>query len=505
MKPYVMQYLNLSTFPDIERFLHELGARILIVAYDDLEKDKDGFIGVLLRSVFASAMVLETREQWEPYLGLTHKVVKGTPEHLNPFVFIHRLVLAYSEKWGLEILKKGHANDRTMKVIEPALDSYRRFTEIQLSLQAEADHDLRLLTAFDVTAPPPPPPPKEFPHRIPHNCTIYQPAIHQPVISAAPQQTQRKRLRSAKTTVPEEGATSKTKKPKVTPKLPTQTRTTTGPESNTHGSASAKNRKAAAAPKSSNPDLSTQAHTSPDTSTPLEAIAAPESDTHGGVSGRKRKAAATASSYNPDPSTHNKKKQSRTAAATTGSDSKTQGSATGKKRNAVAAPTPSDPDPPTHNKKQGCKAAATTSSDGLTHPESQADVVSTQPKDVTHPQKDEGDVGIPIEDVDEVPQPNPAPAPPPPIQDTRFSTVNGRIVPSGRRNLLINSDRFTEKEQLALYTKYMQVTMRQRLQSTLRTAAMWFDMWQEVAMVIPGRGVMNCIEFYAENEKNFSF
>jgi hypothetical protein len=113
-------------------------------------------------------------------------------------------------------------------------------------------------------------------------------------------------------------------------------------------------------------------------------------------------------------------------------------------------------------------------------------------------------VAIPIEDVDEVPQPNPAPAPPP-IQGTRFSAVNGRIVPSGRRTLLINSDRFTEKEQLALYTKYTQVTMRQRLQSTLRTAAMWFDMWQEVAMVIPGRGVMNCIEFYAENEKNFSF
>lgn len=42
MKPYVMQYLDPSTFPDIERFLYKLSARILIVAYNDLDNSKDG-------------------------------------------------------------------------------------------------------------------------------------------------------------------------------------------------------------------------------------------------------------------------------------------------------------------------------------------------------------------------------------------------------------------------------------------------------------------------------
>jgi hypothetical protein len=507
MKPHVMLYLDLGTFPDIERFLYELDARILIVAYDDLQTSMDGFVGVLLRSAFARAMDLETREQWEPYLGLTRKVVKGTPEHLNPFIFIHRTVLSFSEKWGLEIQKRANAgaDDRTMEVSEPALNSYRRLTDLKLILEAEADYHPSLLTAFGVTAPPPPP--KKFPMRNPHNCTIYQPAIHQP----------RKRARRAKTTVLEDGATSKTEKLKVTPKLPTQTRTTNGissplekiaaPESNTQGSASAKKRKAAAAPKASNPGPLTQAHTAPDSSSLSETIAAPESITHDSVGGKKRKATATPISSNPDPPTHNKK-QDRKAVATTGSDSKTNDNASGMKRKATAAPNSSDPDPPTHNKKQGHKATATTISDGLTPPESQEDVLSTQPKDVTYPQEDETDVAIPIEGAVEVPQPNPAPGPPPPpILDKRFSTVNGRIVPSGRRTTLpARSDVFTEKEQFALYTKYVQVTVRQRWQSGHhRTAAMWFDMWQEVIMVLPGRGVINCIEFYAKNEEKFDF
>lgn len=121
MMPYIMQYLDPSIFPDIERFLYELGARILIVAYNDLEVSKSGFFDALLGSVFARPMSSEAREEWEPYLGLDHKIAKDSLEDRDPFIFIHRAVLAYNEKWGLA--KRGQADDRTLTISEPASDS----------------------------------------------------------------------------------------------------------------------------------------------------------------------------------------------------------------------------------------------------------------------------------------------------------------------------------------------------------------------------------------------
>jgi hypothetical protein len=247
MKPYFMQYLNLSTFLDIERFVYELSARIIIVAYLDLDTSEDGFFGVLLRSVFARVMTPDAREQWEEYLGLNHKIARDSLEDLNPFISVHRSALASSEKWGLEYLKNEQADDRTMKVTEPRKDSYRRFTQIQHALHAEADYNHSLFTAFhDATALPSL---KEFLSRIPHNSMVYQPEIH------------RKRARGAKTTVPEDGATSMTKKPKVAPNMPTKTRTTTGtssPLAKIAASGSKRKAAAAAAPNPSNPDPPTQ-------------------------------------------------------------------------------------------------------------------------------------------------------------------------------------------------------------------------------------------------------
>lgn len=276
------------------------------------------------------------------------------------------------------------------------------------------------MTAFNVTAPPLPP--TTLPPRIIHNSAYYQPAIPVP-----PKQSQRKRGRGAKATVQEEGsASSKTTKPKVAPKLPTQT------------------------------------HTATDISTPLEVTSAPESNTHVSATGKKRKVAATSSS--------------------------------------------SDPNLSTHNKKRGRKVAATTSSDEPTHPKPQEDAVSTQPKDSIDLQEDGAAVAITVPDAGEAPEVNNKSAPLP-VQDQSFATVNGRIVPSGRRTTLrAKSDRFTNRQQLTLYTKYMEVVTEHCTQGRYQlTAEQWFQLWQEVANVLPGRSVISCIEFYVENEEHFWF
>jgi len=220
MMPYVIHYLNSSIFPDIERFLYELSARIVIMAYIDLSQSKSGFFGVLLGSIFARPMSPEARLAWEDCLELDHKVVKQCPEHLNPFISVHRAALAFSHKWGLETLKKKPSDDRILKVSESASTSYRRHSELQRAHYDEADSIPGLLAVFAATAPPPPP--RSLPRRILHNSPNDQPAI--PV---APKQAQRKRGRGVKPTVPEDGGISKAKKPKVAPKLPTQTQTAT--------------------------------------------------------------------------------------------------------------------------------------------------------------------------------------------------------------------------------------------------------------------------------------
>lgn len=403
MKPYVTQYLDLNTFPDIERFLYELSARILVVAYLDLDTYMDGFFAVLLSSVFARPMSPDAREQWEEYLGLAHKLEKGTPEYLNPFISIHSAVLAYSEKWGTLNMKQ--YDGKAMKITESAATSFVRVSDLQDGLHAEADYDPELLTAFDSTAPPLPP--NKVPSRI---------------ISTKQAQP---RGNGAKATELDGGAASKTKAPEATPKLPAQT------------------------------------HTATDASTSLEKIATLESSTHGIASEKKRKTAA-------------------------------------------AAPDPSNPDPPAHNKKQDRKADVATGSES----EPQGDVISAQPGAATDPQENEEDVAITIVDADEVPQPKatPTPAPPPPVQDKRFFTVNGRIVPSGRRTAPAVYERWTGKEQLALYTKYMEVAMRQRQQfGNQISAKQWYELWEEVALFIPGRGVLDLIEFYIDNKEEFSF
>jgi hypothetical protein len=362
MKPYVMQHLDPSVFPEIERFLYELCTRIVIMAYTELYVDNignDGFFAVLLASEFAKPRSPEAREKWEDHLGLDHKVLKQSPEFLNPFISIHTAALAYSPKWGLEKKKRKDPDDRVLKVSERAITSNTRLPGLQGILHGEADSIPRLLAAFDVTAPPLPP--AKLPQRIIRYSTISQPSI--PV---APKQAQRKRRRAAKAMV-EDGAISKTGKPKVATNLQTPTYTAT------------------------------------DVSSPLEKIATPESNMHGSASGKKRKVTAASTSPNSDLSTD--------------------------------------------NKKRGRKANATKSTSGPTHREPQEDAVSTPPKDVIDSQEDEGDVvAVTIEDAAEVPELNPKPTIPP-IEDNRFSSVNGRIVPSIRRTIpRAKSDCFTDRE-----------------------------------------------------------
>jgi hypothetical protein len=416
MMPHVMQYLNPSAIPDVARFLYELSARILSLAYTDLEinKSEARFFSVLLGSVFTRPISLEAHEQWEPYLGLTHKVAKQSPEHLNPFISIHTAVLAFSQKWGVEGPRVKRLDGGILKVTELATTTNSRLSELQRALHGKADSDRRLLTAFDVTAPSLPP--TKLPQRI---MSAYTPVT--------PKQAQRKRGRGAKATVQVDGGTaSKTKKPKVNPKLPAQ------------------------------------AHTTTDVSTPLEETAAPESNMHG--------------------------------------------SATGKKRKVTAAPNSATRDLSTANQKRGRVAAATTSSNGATRPEPQDNVVSTQLEGATDPQEDREGVTVRLEDADELPELEPQPIPTP-IEDVRFATVNGRIVPSSKRtNPGAKSDRFTCTQQLVLYTRYKEVITAHRNQGRCGlTAEQWFELWQEVAYVLSGRGVWNCIEFYVENEEKFDF
>lgn len=415
MMPYVIHYLNSSIFPDIERFLYELSARIVIMAYIDLSQSKSGFFGVLLGSIFARPMSPEARLAWEDCLELDHKVVKQCPEHLNPFISVHRAALAFSHKWGLETLKKKPSDDRILKVSESASTSYRRHSELQRALHDEADSIPGLLAVFAATAPPPPP--RSLPRRILHNSPNDQPAI--PV---APKQAQRKRGRGVKPTVPEDGGISKAKKPKVAPKLPTQTQTATV------------------------------------ISNPPKEIAASESNSRGSTSGKKRKIAGSGSAK-PDLSKDNEKKR---------------------------------------------KATATSSSNRSAHPEPQENAAGRKVEDPTDPQEDENNVTTKVEEDDSLRKLKPTP---PPIQYSRFSTVGGRIVPSGKRTTVrAMCDHFNEAEQLALYTRYKEVVTAQRAQGGHQTTAkQWFEMCQDIANVLPGRGVIGCIEFYVENQENFKF
>jgi hypothetical protein len=242
-------------------------------------------------------------------------------------------------------------------------------------------------------------------------------------------QTQRKRGRAAQATPLGDGAASKTKKPKVDPKLPTKT------------------------------------PTAADNSISPASIAAPGS-------------------------------------------------------NITAASSSSNLEPSTHKKKRGRKAAATTGSNGSARPKPQENVaqkvIRAQPKDAADPQEEgvervtatienEEGVATTIEDTDEVPEVNNKP-PAPPVQDKRFSTVNGRIVPSGKRTARAICDFFTEKEQLALYERYFAIAHGMYNHFGDRVPAeLWCEMWQEVALAVPGRSVINCIEFYVDNEEKFTF
>ncbi|KAM0690853.1 hypothetical protein Q7P36_009622 [Cladosporium allicinum] len=173
-----------------------------------------------------------------------------------------------------------------------------------------------------------------------------------------------------------------------------------------------------------------------------------------------------------------------------------------------------------HRKKQR-KGNTSTEQKAVANSDPQQAVVSSELEEGTERQEDKEMVTINVEEVDSLPAETvpvnieDVDSPPEveptawPVKDKRFSTVDGRIVPSDKETIIrAKSDELTDKEQLALYRRFKQVVTAQRIQGVgdyKTNAQQWYELWEEIALILPGRGVINCIEFYVDNEEKFAF
>lgn len=154
------------------------------------------------------------------------------------------------------------------------------------------------------------------------------------------------------------------------------------------------------------------------------------------------------------------------------------------------------------DKQKGKRKA--TSAAGLADPDLQESVASPQPAEPRDRLVEEN--GVPSANGDAEPLSAIRPTPYR-IKDLRFSTIIGRIVPSGKRtNLRARSDYFTDREQLVSYTRFRDLVTALRLEGVYTLSSeQWLDLWQNIAYVLPRRGVIIWIGFYLDNEEHFWF
>lgn len=462
IESHILKFLDPRMFPNVIRYLFEVCARTLITAYCDLMESKKGFFGVLLSSVFAQPMTPEAHDAWEDHLGLSHRILSEDLERLTPSIRWQRAALAFGHAMQLERLRNPHFDDRSLVYKEKAMDMNKRLTSLHRALNDEANSFPELLTAFDVAALPPPP--RALPRRIEDDNMVHQPVQQYTPVTAL--QTKRKRVPGSK------GANlNQNTRPASTKK------TAGGPK---HANTQTPRISGALKP------VARAKHNRQENSAALDSVQT------GSIGGKKRKAAATTGSPPPDRPAIKKKRKGATTLKIKDDNPSSQ--------DAAAATTATQPESTSEENRKTIASNASLLASMFAAQTNTAS--SSAPQAIANPQAtldsirgSEAEIG-PLHKSNEDPRP---------VDDDRFATVNGRIFPSGKSaDMSSKTDRFTEKEQLALLRRYKEVSAAVRNVGGDKTEAeKWWDMWKLIAYVLPGRSDVECIRFYVENKQHF--
>ena len=148
MISYIMHYLDKCS-PDVDRFFFEFAARLLLIAYDDLQHQTNGFFTRLLNSPFSTGITSDVRSHWAEHLGLS-----GTEKemhqwsHSNPSVQIQRAALSFGAGMETKIKQKSKSYDKNLLVRETLHVSSSRLTRIIEQFHKQADYYPGLFVAI---------------------------------------------------------------------------------------------------------------------------------------------------------------------------------------------------------------------------------------------------------------------------------------------------------------------------------------------------------------------
>jgi hypothetical protein len=398
------------------------------------------------------------------------KVKSYSKECLTPSIRIHRAIIAFGNASRLRKIKDGQFDDRTLEVSEGLKGSSRRLTRLEQVLQKQADLFPELLVSFtDASSPSPVPesPVLRLAQRILEDNTVS--AVHQPAPSLAPVHpppnpaTVPAVHRPPPPLAPVHPPPSPANDNEATRSDTAQNLTAGTQQDGTTGLVELK----------SNDDLSAS-----------DAIVDP--DPAQSESGSRKKRKVTPISARPGSS-------STTAVAAPMPTLSDPTSASETKATA----TPDSIQPDCLSDKQKGKRKATSATD-LEEPVSQQNVTTGS---------QEGANGTVSANKPPTPLPLVRPTPQVAVRDPSFSCLNSRIVASGKHTTLrAECDYFTDIERLILYTRFRHSATK-LLENDVYTpnAEQWYELWTDIAHVLPGRSVMNCIDFYKENEEHFWF
>jgi hypothetical protein len=178
MSSYIItQFLDKCMFPDMDRFLFEFGARILLTAYDDLLNNEGGFFTKLLNSPFGAGITSDVRPLWAGHLGLagTDKDMHQW-DSLNPSINVQRAALSFGAAMKSKIKQKQKSStyDNKLLVKQTLYASSASLTDVINQFQEQADCYPDLLVAIG-NHPAISDLPKEVPKKIENHkamCTV---------------------------------------------------------------------------------------------------------------------------------------------------------------------------------------------------------------------------------------------------------------------------------------------------------------------------------------------
>jgi hypothetical protein len=151
MRPYIMHHLDRCKFPDMDRFLFEFAARVLLTMYDDLQRHgTDGFLYKLLNSPFGLGITSNVRSHWAEHPGL---VGTGKEMHQwhqqNPSIQIQRTNISFCTAMESKIKQKSMTYDQNLLVRDKLHASSTRVTQFNEQFHKQADYYPDLLIAID--------------------------------------------------------------------------------------------------------------------------------------------------------------------------------------------------------------------------------------------------------------------------------------------------------------------------------------------------------------------